>query len=128
MTGNTGKAGRTVRTREEDIGAVGEHFLVGLRPSPTLDARDRALLGELRPAGVVLFKSNFRHDLPYLDWLPIWARLLEEVRAAIGRERILIAIDHEGGRVCRTPPPLTRFSYAAHWAAHASAVGRAMGI
>ncbi|HTT03911.1 MAG TPA: beta-N-acetylhexosaminidase [Steroidobacteraceae bacterium] len=130
MTG-TGKAARTgkaVHPGEQDIGAVGEHFLVGLRPSTTLDARDRALLGELRPAGVVLFKSNFRHDLPYLDWLPIFARLLEEVRAAIGRERILIAIDHEGGRVCRTPPPLTRFSYAAHWAAQADAVGHAMGI
>jgi beta-N-acetylhexosaminidase len=111
----------------EDIAAVGEHFLLGLRPSPTLEARDRALLAELRPAGVVLFKSNFRHDLPYLDWLPIYARLVEEVRAAIGRERILIAIDHEGGRVCRTPAPLTRFSYASHWAAQASAVGRAMG-
>ena len=117
--------GKTAGTR--DIAAVGEHFLVGLRPAPTLDPRDRALLSELRPAGVVLFKSNFRHDLPYLDWLPVYARLLEEVRGAIGRERILIAIDHEGGRVCRTPPPMTRFSYAAHWAAQASAVGHAMG-
>lgn len=134
MTGMTGKKGKpaetatTLRPGAEDIGAVGEHFLVGLRPTPALDARDRALLSELRPAGVVLFKSNFRHDLPYLDWLPLYARLVEEVREAIGRERILIAIDHEGGRVCRTPPPLTRFSYAAHWAAQASAVGHAMGI
>jgi beta-N-acetylhexosaminidase len=110
-----------------DIAAVGEHFLVGLRPSPTLEPHDRALLSELRPAGVVLFKSNFRHDLPYVEWLPIHARLIEQVRAAIGRERILIAIDHEGGRVCRTPAPLTRFSYAAHWASQASAVGHAMG-
>jgi beta-N-acetylhexosaminidase len=119
--GTTGAAG-------VDLGAVGEHFLIGLRPSPTLDARDRALLAELRPAGVVLFKSNFRHDLPYVDWLPIYGQLLEEVRAAIGRERILIAIDHEGGRVCRTPPPLTRFSYAAHWADQAAEVGRAVGV
>jgi len=110
-----------------DISAVGEHFLVGLRPSAVLDARDRALLAELRPAGVVLFKSNFRHDLPYREWLAVYARLLEDVRAAIARERILIAIDHEGGRVCRTPAPLTRFSYAAHWADQAEAVGRAMG-
>lgn len=123
-----GTAGHAGRPGAEDIGAVGEHFLIGLRPTPTLDARDRALLAELRPAGVVLFKSNFRHDLPYIDWLPVLAHLLEEVRAAIGRERILIAIDHEGGRVCRTPAPLTRFSYAAHWAGQASAVGRAMGI
>jgi len=133
VAGGTAGAGATraaaaAGAASADIGAVGEHFLIGLRPSPTLDARDRALLEDLRPAGVVLFKSNFRHDLPYVDWLPIHARLLEEVRAAIGRERILIAIDHEGGRVCRTPPPLTRFSYAAHWAARAADVGRAMGI
>jgi len=126
MTGK-GTAGHPGGAGAQDISAVGEHFLVGLRPTPTLDARDRALLGELRPAGVVLFKSNFRHDLPYIDWLPVFAQLLEEVRAAIGRERIFIAIDHEGGRVCRTPPPLTRFSYAAQWAAEAAAVGRAMG-
>jgi beta-N-acetylhexosaminidase len=112
---------------QAQIATVGEHFLVGLRPSSTLDARDQALLAELRPAGVVLFKSNFRHDLPYSDWLAVHARLLQEVRAAIGRERILVAIDHEGGRVCRTPAPLTRFSYAAHWARQAAAVGCAMG-
>ncbi len=96
-------------TGSGELSSVGEHFLVGLRPTTTLDARDRALLTELRPAGVVLFKSNFRHDLPYQDWLAVHARLLEDVRSAIGRERILVAIDHEGGRVCRTPAPLTRF-------------------
>ena len=118
----------TTTDTHADIATVGEHFLVGLHPTPTLDAHDRALLAELRPAGVVLFKSNFRHDLPYIDWLPIHARLIEEVRTAIGRERILVAIDHEGGRVCRTPAPMTRFSYAAHWAAQATAVGHAMGM
>ena len=116
-----------VSDERADICTVGEHFLVGLRPSPILDPRDRALLSELRPAGVVLFKSNFRHDLPYAEWLALHARLLEDVRQAIGRERILIAVDHEGGRVCRTPAPLTRFSYAANWAGQAQAVGRAMG-
>lgn len=126
MTGS--RSGAVTAGTGADIAAVGEHFLVGLRPSTTLDARDRDLLSELRPAGVVLFKSNFRHDLPYLEWLPIYARLIEEVRSVIGRERILIAIDHEGGRVCRTPAPLTRFSYAAHWAAQAAAVGSAMGV
>ncbi|MCI0599823.1 MAG: beta-N-acetylhexosaminidase, partial [Beijerinckiaceae bacterium] len=88
---------------------------------------DRALLAELRPAGVILFKSNFRHDLPYEAWLESHARLIADIRAATGRERMLIAIDHEGGRVCRTPPPITRFAYAADWAGQAAKVGRAMG-
>lgn len=110
-----------------DISCVGEHFIVGLRPSPQLDPRDRALLAELRPAGVVLFKSNFAQGEPYERWLAIQRRLIADVRAAIARERLFVAIDHEGGRVCRTPAPITRFGYAAQWASQAGAVGEAMG-
>ncbi len=109
------------------IAEVGEHFLVGLRPTTRLHERDRALLGDLKPAGVILYKSNFRHDLPYDAWLESHARLVEDIRAACGRERLLVAIDHEGGRVCRTPPPITRFAYAMRWADHAAEVGAAMG-
>ncbi|WP_395666632.1 beta-N-acetylhexosaminidase [Methylocella sp.] len=110
-----------------DIDTVGGHFILGLRPTPSLDPRDRALLQELKPAGVVLFKSNFRHDLPYEGWLASHLRLIEEVRAAIGRPNILIGVDHEGGRVCRTPAPITRYAAARRWASSAAAVGRAMG-
>ncbi len=109
------------------IAEVGDHFLVGLRPTPRLHDRDRALLGDLRPAGVILYKSNFRHDLPYDGWLESHARLVEDIRAATGRDRVFLAIDHEGGRVCRTPPPITRFAYAMHWADHAAEVGAAIG-
>jgi beta-N-acetylhexosaminidase len=111
----------------EDLSSVGDHFLVGLRPSVALDERDRALLEDLRPAGVVLFKSNFLHGVPYEQWLHTHGELIEAVRRAVGREHLFIAIDHEGGRVCRTPAPITRFSYAARWAEQAAAVGRAMG-
>lgn len=111
-----------------DLSAAGDHFLIGLRPTVRLDARDRALLEDLRPAGVILYKSNFLHGQPYERWLDEHARLIADVRAAVARDRLLIAIDHEGGRVCRTPPPVTRFSYASRWAGEAAAVGRAMGI
>jgi beta-N-acetylhexosaminidase len=113
--------------RRDTIASVGNHFLIGLRPSPVLDDHDRALLSDLRPAGVILFKSNFRHDLPYKTWLESHARLIADIRAATGRARMFIAIDHEGGRVCRTPLPITRFAYAARWAGQAARVGRAMG-
>ncbi len=106
---------------------VGDHFILGLRPSPTLAEEDRALLSELRPAGVIVYKSNFRHDLEYEGWLDVFGKLLWDVRAAIGRDEIFVGIDHEGGRVCRTPKPITRFAYARHWANEAGAVGRAMG-
>jgi beta-N-acetylhexosaminidase len=111
-----------------DISSVGDHFLVGLQPSPRLEERDRALLADLRPAGVVLFKSNFVHDQPYEQWLETHRQLIADVRSVVGRDRLLIAIDHEGGRVCRTPAPITRFSYAAKWARQAGPVGRAMGV
>ncbi len=111
-----------------DISQAGHHFLIGLRPATELHERDRALLRDLRPAGVVLFKSNFAQELPYERWLEVHRRLIADVRAAIGRDRIFVGIDHEGGRVCRTPEPITRFAYAERWAAKAAAVGRAMGV
>jgi beta-N-acetylhexosaminidase len=106
---------------------MGDHFMVGLRPGTALDERDRALLRDLQPAGVILYKSNFRHDLPYPAWLKSHEDLISSIREASGRDRQFIAIDHEGGRVCRTPPPITRFSYAALWADSAGEVGAAMG-
>lgn len=111
-----------------DISLAGDHFLIGLRPTVELHERDRALLADLRPAGVILFKSNFQHDQPYEQWLSSHRKLIDDVRNTIRRDRIFIGIDHEGGRVCRTPSPITRFSYAARWAQQSAAVGRAMGV
>ena len=110
-----------------ELASVGQHFMLGLRPTTTLHPLDRALLRDLKPAGVVFFKSNFAHDLPYRDWLEGHAELIAEIREAVRRERLFIAIDHEGGRVCRTPPPITRFAYARHWGDTAGDVGAAMG-
>lgn len=106
----------------------GIHFAIGLQPAPTLTDHDRNLLAALRPAGIILFKPNFDHDSPYAEWLATLRELLADARAAIGRDRILVAIDHEGGRVIRTPPPVTHFAYAREWSTHAGAVARAMAI
>src|SRR5581483_2956669 len=108
-----------------ELASVGQHFMLGLRPTTTLDPLDRALLRDLRPAGVVFFKSNFPHDLPYQAWLESHAALIADIREATGRERLFIAVDHEGGRVCRTPLPITRYAYARHWGDTASDVGAA---
>ncbi len=108
----------------------GLHFLVGLPRRPEMTATDLALLARLRPAGVVLFRDNFRHDLDYEGWHGALGSLLEAVRAAIGRPRLLVAIDHEGGDVLRTPAPVTPFAFPREWASPplARAVGRAMGV
>jgi beta-N-acetylhexosaminidase len=101
---------------KSDIESVGDHFFVGLQPAV-----------ELRPAGVILFKSNFVHDVPYEQWLASHSLLIDDIRSAARRERLIIAIDHEGGRVCRTPAPITRFGYASQWVHQAAEVGAAMG-
>jgi beta-N-acetylhexosaminidase len=85
-----------------DISRAGHHFLIGLRPTAQLHERDRALLADLRPTGVVLFKSNFLQDLPYERWLDGYSQLIADVRSTVGRERIFIGIDHEGSGQHRT--------------------------
>ncbi len=107
--------------------SLGHHFLIGLEQSPVLSDHDKRLLSALRPAGIVLFRDNFRHDLPYEEWLEVHARQIAELREVVERERFVVAIDHEGGRVQRTPRPITDFGEAADWGARASEVGAAMG-
>jgi beta-N-acetylhexosaminidase len=106
----------------------GHHFAIGLQPSPRLTDHDRHLLSTLNPAGIILFRPNFDHDAPYDEWLQTLKDLLAEVRSCIKRDRILIGIDHEGGRVIRTPAPMTHFAYARAWPDRAADVGRAMAV
>ena len=108
--------------------SFGHRFLIGLQQSPVLGDHDKRLLSLLKPAGVVLFRANFLSGAPYDEWLGSHARLLADVREYIGRDEILVTIDHEGGGVLRPPAPITNFAYAREWPAEAEAVGRAMGI
>ena len=107
---------------------VGNHFFLGLQPESQLTDKDKRLLESVSPAGVILFKSNFSHDTDYASWLEIQRRLIDDVRNAANRDKMIIAVDHEGGRVCRTPPPVTRFKSASHWGPKAYEVGQAMGV
>ncbi|HEX8275655.1 MAG TPA: glycoside hydrolase family 3 N-terminal domain-containing protein [Longimicrobiaceae bacterium] len=113
---------------DSDLREFGGHFLIGLQPAPDLTDHDRYLLERLRPAGVIVFKDNFAQGVEYSAWLERFARLLREVRGCIGRERILVCIDHEGGRVIRPPAPVTHYEYAREWADRAGAVGAAMAV
>ena len=110
-----------------DLSVVGNHVYLGLQPSPSLTDKDKRLLQAVRPAGVILFKSNFAHDCDYASWLEIQRKLIEDVKEAAGREKMFIATDHEGARVCRTPPPITRFRTASEWGPKARQIGQAMG-
>lgn len=111
-----------------DLAKVGRHFLVGLQKSVSLVEHDSRLLSTLQPAGIILFRDNFKRGVPYEEWLPIYRKLIEDVRGCIGRESLLISIDHEAGAVFRPPPPITNFGAAAKWAARSAEVGAAMGV
>lgn len=106
----------------------GHHFLLGLQPSTTLTDHDRRLLSEVRPAGIILFKPNFRRDVPYDVWLEEYAQLLRDCGEYMEREKFIVAIDHEGGTVFRPPPPITQFAWASRWAYSAGPVGAAVGV
>lgn len=114
----------------DDIGGpdFGLHFLIGLQPAVDLTDHDRRLLERLRPAGVILYYGNFRQGAIYEEWIAQLNELLRTVRGVIGRERILVGIDHEGGAVHRPPPPITHYTFARDWADCAGEVGRAMGV
>jgi beta-N-acetylhexosaminidase len=103
---------------------VSQLFMVGL-PGPRLDRDTRAFLAEHPPGGVVLFKRNV-HSAAQLR------RLVADIHATGAGVRPIVAIDHEGGRVHRLPPPFTHFPAAALVGAAgrprlAEAVGQAMG-
>lgn len=66
---------------------------------PTLTADERAFFADADPAGYILFGRNVesREQL---------RALTDDLRGIHGRERLLISIDQEGGRVARMKPPV----------------------
>ncbi len=72
---------------------------------PTLTDEERAFFREADPAGYILFGRNCE-DPEQLR------ALTDDLRSIHGRERLLISIDQEGGRVARLRPP--------HWASYPS--------
>jgi beta-N-acetylhexosaminidase len=65
---------------------------------PTLTGDERAFFRDADPAGYVLFGRNV------VDREQLRA-LTDDLRAIHGRERLLVSIDQEGGRVARMKPP-----------------------
>src|SRR5687768_11098533 len=112
----------------DTVESSGQHFVIGLRPGADLDPRDTRLLSGIPPAGVVVFRDNFLAGAPYDVWHTRFSRLVAGVRSAIGRDDVVIGIDHEGGTVLRPPEPITPFAFARSWADDAESVGRAMGV
>jgi len=72
----------------EDL--VGERLMIGLA-GPTLSDADVRLFSDTRAAGLILYRRNFESPAQLLA-------LLTRLEEALGR-RLLVATDHEGGRV-----------------------------
>ncbi len=64
----------------------------------TLNPDERAFFRECDPAGYILFGRN-------IDTPAQVRALTDELRSIHGRERLLVSIDQEGGRVARMRPP-----------------------
>ena len=63
-----------------------------------LTAEERDFFRDADPAGYILFARNCENR----DQL---RRLTDDLRAILGRERLIVSIDQEGGRVVRMKPP-----------------------
>lgn len=104
---------------------IGSLLSVGI-PGPTLDAETRALLDEIQPGGVILFRRN------------VGDRTVEQIAELIADLHALpsaplVSVDHEGGRVMRFGEPFTHFPAAAAIGRtgdpqFAEQVGLAMGL
>jgi len=66
---------------------------------PTLSDDERAFFRDADPAGYILFGRN-------VETRAQLRALTDDLRAIHGRDRLLVAVDQEGGRVARLKPPV----------------------
>ncbi|MCH8862531.1 MAG: beta-N-acetylhexosaminidase [Proteobacteria bacterium] len=72
----------------------------------TLTAEEKAFFAAEQPAGIILFKRNVKNPEQA-------SGLIRQIKSALGRSRVLILVDQEGGRVQRLGPPHWRRSLSA---------------
>jgi beta-N-acetylhexosaminidase len=82
----------------EDL--VGERLMIGLAGSTVGDA-DIRLFKDTRAAGLILYRRNFTSPTQLLE-------MLNRLERALGR-RLLVATDHEGGRIVMLGQGVTIF-------------------
>ncbi|YAF95015.1 MAG: beta-N-acetylhexosaminidase [Nodularia sp. CChRGM 3473] len=95
----------------QELERFGHHLILGLSGT-TLSDDDKRTLNELKPVGVIFFAKNFLDGTPYEVWLESFKDLNDQIRQYTERDLMFMTLDHEGGRVIRTPLPITRFPHA----------------
>ncbi|MBW4614729.1 MAG: beta-N-acetylhexosaminidase [Desmonostoc vinosum HA7617-LM4] len=107
-----------------ELKQFGNHLVFGVSGT-TLSDEDKRALSELKPIGVIFFAKNFLDGTPYEVWLENFKQLNDQIRQYTERDSMFVTLDHEGGRVLRTPLPITRFPYALLLRSHAYEVAKA---
>ncbi|BAY61487.1 glycoside hydrolase, family 3-like protein [Calothrix brevissima NIES-22] len=105
----------------------GNHLILGISGTQLSD-EDKRALSELQPVGVIFFAKNFLDDATYEIWLQTFRELIDQIREYAERDSMFFSLDHEGGRVVRTPVPITRFPYALSLQSRSRQVAQATAV
>ncbi|MEH2139282.1 beta-N-acetylhexosaminidase [Nostoc sp.] len=111
----------------QELKRFGHHLILGISGT-TLSDDDKRALNELKPIGVIFFAKNFLDGTPYQVWLENFKDLNSQIREYTERDSMFITLDHEGGRVIRTPLPITRFPHALLLRSHAHEIAKATAV
>ncbi|MEH1841836.1 MAG: beta-N-acetylhexosaminidase [Nostoc sp.] len=111
----------------QELRCFGHHLILGISGT-TLSDDDKRALNELRPIGVIFFAKNFLDATSYRIWLESFKDLNNQIREYTERDSMFMTLDHEGGRVIRTPLPITRFPHALLLRSHAREVAKATAV
>ncbi|MBD2725262.1 beta-N-acetylhexosaminidase [Nostoc sp. FACHB-892] len=111
----------------QELKRFGHHLIIGISGT-TLSDDDKRALSELKPIGVIFFAKNFLDGAPYQVWLESFKDLNNQIREYAERDSMFMTLDHEGGRVIRTPMPITRFPHALLLRSHAREVAKATAV
>ncbi|MEH2236518.1 beta-N-acetylhexosaminidase [Nostoc sp.] len=111
----------------QELRRFGHHLILGISGT-TLNDDDKRALNELKPIGVIFFAKNFLDGTPYEIWLESFKDLNSQIREYTERDSMFITLDHEGGRVIRTPLPITRFPHALLLRSHVREVAKATAL
>jgi beta-N-acetylhexosaminidase len=80
---------------------IGQMFMIGF-DGTHLPQETKKLIKDYKIGGVILFRRNVQDPSQLFD-------LCKEIQSLSKGHPPFIAVDHEGGRVCRLPPPFTQF-------------------
>ncbi|MEH2349261.1 MAG: beta-N-acetylhexosaminidase [Nostoc sp.] len=111
----------------QELKRFGHHLILGISGT-ILSDDDKRALSELKPIGVIFFAKNFLDGSPYQVWLESFKYLNSQIREYTERDSMFLTLDHEGGRVIRTPMPITRFPHALLLRSHAPEVAKATAV